>query len=338
MLRRNLGFKPKRDHTNSCTPCLTLKPQIGCKDLCCRQFLVVLAQEDLDDGLLTLAPFVDVLAKLPSGTCRYFDEPTGNCRVWANRPLVCRTYDCRDDAREKQLRKVKHPADAVFEAGHPPRCTHCDRPLRLCLGIKKECDGNPVCIDCGQPYLLRFNYPDRVFRVDAISGVAALARRRYLLNCLSYREQWAEANAVLEAWCVESPRDPALQHERAMVLAELGREPEARRRLLELRPGNPSVELDLAWLDARAGNDLAAQARVESVLGELEGTALLRAHLQLGTIARRADRVEDAVRNFQKAILIDRVQPPYNLELKEYVLELIHGSDEGRARVERALL
>src|SRR3954466_13694270 len=103
MLRRHSGFKPKRDHSNSCTPCLTLKPEIGCNDLCCRQFLVVLAQEDLDDGLLTQAPFVDVLKKQPNGSCHYFEERTGNCGAWADRPLVCRTYDCRDDVRA-QLR------------------------------------------------------------------------------------------------------------------------------------------------------------------------------------------------------------------------------------------
>ncbi len=338
MLRRTSGFKPKRDHSNSCTPCLTLKPEIGCNDMCCRQFLVVLAQEDLDDGLLTLAPFVDVLKKAPAGNCHYFDEATGNCGAWADRPLVCRTYDCRDDIREKLLLKVKHPPATVFDSAYPSRCTHCDRPLRLCLGVKRQCGGNPVCIDCGQPFALKFNYPDKVFRIESIAGVAPLTRRTHVLACLTYREQWAEANAVLDAWCAEAPKNAALQRERALVLAELGKNADARRRLVALRPDDVSVELDLAWLDTREKNDAAARQRIEGVLEELGPGDRLRAQLQLGSIARRAGRVEEAARHFQRAILLDRVEAPYDHGIKEYLLELMHGSEETRARVERGLL
>jgi tetratricopeptide (TPR) repeat protein len=252
--------------------------------------------------------------------------------------LVCRTYDCRDDVREKLMVKVKHPPDTVFDSRYPDRCTHCDRPLRLCMGVKRQCGGFPVCIDCGQPYDLKFNYPDRVFRIEPVAGVPAPTRRRNLLNCLSYREQWAEANAVLDAWCAESPRDAALERERALVLAELGKLADARRRLQALRHAEPSVELDLAWLDTREQNDGAAQRRIESVLEELAPGDRLRAQLQLGAIARRAGRIEEAARCFQRAILIDRVQPPYDHGIKEYLLELMHGSEETRARVERGLL
>jgi Fe-S-cluster containining protein len=338
MLRRHTGTKSKREHTNSCTPCQTLRPEIGCADLCCRQYLVVLSQEDLDDGLKPLPPFVDVLLKREDGTCHYFEEATGNCGAWANRPLVCRTYDCRDDGRAKERMGLKHPPGTRFDFSHPQRCAQCDRPLQLCMGVASQLAGACVCLDCGQPYSVRFDYRDKHFGLEPLTGVSAIERRRNLLVTLLHREQHSEAYAVLQAWCSEQPKDLGLQRQRALTLADLGRLDEARRRLEPLAEGQPDVQLDLAWLDTKQGRDDAAKARIETVVPKLSGGPLQRAHLQLGSIARRADRIEEAARCFQRAILIDRKNELHNHGLKEYLLELMHGSPEVRARVERGLL
>ena len=338
MLRRYLGFKPKQDHSNSCTPCQTLKPEIKCHDMCCRHYLVILAQEDLDDGLLTMAPFIDVIRKKASGACHYFDEANGNCGVWAKRPLVCRTYDCRDDKRAPARMGIKHPVGTAFTEEFPQRCTHCNRLLRLSAGVSHLSGGQAVCIDCGPPYGMDFDYRGRSFRIHPIGWVDPLVRRRYLLACLTYREQFAEAHALLDAWCAESPKSADLLRERALVLADLGRLDDCRRRLEPLREGNVSIELDLAWLDTKRGQDAAAKQRIDSVFAKLPAEELLRANLQLGGIARRANNLEEAARRFQKAILLDRTNPMSNHGLKEYLLELMHGSEESRERVDRGLL
>ncbi len=63
-----------------------------------------LAQEDLDDQLAVQPPFVDVLLRDVLGHCHYFDARAHQCRVHESRPLPCRLYDCRDEARAVSLR------------------------------------------------------------------------------------------------------------------------------------------------------------------------------------------------------------------------------------------
>ena len=65
----------------------SLKPEIGCNDMCCRQFLVVLAQEDLDDretrvgitGNRLAGQERDALQARPSGLRQARRQPRDLC-------------------------------------------------------------------------------------------------------------------------------------------------------------------------------------------------------------------------------------------------------------------
>lgn len=69
-----------------------------CKARCC-SFTFPLSVQDLDERVVRWsygAPYK--IAQRPDGYCVH-NEPGGKCGVYTNRPGVCRTYDCRRDAR-----------------------------------------------------------------------------------------------------------------------------------------------------------------------------------------------------------------------------------------------
>jgi Fe-S-cluster containining protein len=41
-------------------------------------------------------PWTWILARKESGACHYLEEQTGKCTIYDKRPVVCRTFDCRD--------------------------------------------------------------------------------------------------------------------------------------------------------------------------------------------------------------------------------------------------
>jgi Fe-S-cluster containining protein len=70
-----------------------------CKAACCRLHFV-LSKQDLREGVVrwdVSRPFQ--IAQREDGWCSHCDKETKRCNVHANRPLVCRGYDCRQDAR-----------------------------------------------------------------------------------------------------------------------------------------------------------------------------------------------------------------------------------------------
>jgi hypothetical protein len=68
---------------------------MGCATFCCR-LLVRLDPGERDPGNPT--PSKSCLDKDPdSGLCVYLDASTQRCTVWAQRPRVCREYDCNAD-------------------------------------------------------------------------------------------------------------------------------------------------------------------------------------------------------------------------------------------------
>jgi Fe-S-cluster containining protein len=70
-----------------------------CHGRCC-SFTIKLSRQDLVEGKLAWQldqPYL--LAKTPLGHCTNMDPDTGGCGAYAHRPAVCRTYDCREDAR-----------------------------------------------------------------------------------------------------------------------------------------------------------------------------------------------------------------------------------------------
>lgn len=70
--------------------------RMGCHTFCCR-LLVRLDPDEREpgDGITPPKGFVD---KDPdSGLCIHFDPQTSRCRIWEQRPRVCREYSCNSD-------------------------------------------------------------------------------------------------------------------------------------------------------------------------------------------------------------------------------------------------
>ncbi len=342
MLARYASGKPKRQFVNSCTPCQELIPALGCQLLCCRRFLVIVSQEDLDEGLEVHAPFIDVLKRAPSGACQYLDEVGGKCSVWERRPRECRTYDCRTDSRFEELRAAGRP----FRFGElPDRCHHCGRDARLVLGSAYSCDGHIVCADCGAAWRAEKVGPDQIANLVAVQTSDA-TRARYRFYSLLYREEWAAALSELEAQIpVQDPPD-GMQRQRGGLLAELGRFDEAEAALATLAArgiegGDDECQmaaLDLAWVHTRTGRDAEARGVVEQLFPRMSQVHLVRAHLLLGNIAMRAGSLEEAARHYVAAEGAAGVKDPRRPVALEHLHRFSSSSPEARVAVERQRL
>lgn len=70
-----------------------------CKAACCR-LEFHLSRQDLHEGVVRWdvgRPYT--IRQREDGWCTHCDKTTKRCRVHEERPLVCRQYDCRHDAR-----------------------------------------------------------------------------------------------------------------------------------------------------------------------------------------------------------------------------------------------
>lgn len=71
-----------------------------CKAACCKLWFP-LSVQDLDEGIVKwdyYRPYS--IAHDESGYCTHMDKEHGcKCSIYKNRPMVCRTYDCRADQR-----------------------------------------------------------------------------------------------------------------------------------------------------------------------------------------------------------------------------------------------
>ncbi len=334
-LRRFLTDRPKRLAHGSHTPCATLKTEIVCHDLCCRRFLVAVAQEDLDDGLEVQPPFIDVLKKAPLGHCVYFDETTSGCQVHEKRPIDCRIYDCRDDGL-RPLAYLGAPLNEVpFVSDAPRPCAECGRVLELSMGCAPACDGLAVCIACGAGYEVDFSYGERRFRIDFIP-TSATTRLRFLMHSLMHRERFTEALPLGAQLLEGAPDDVGLLTAYGVLLGELGRRDEARE--LFGRLGTLDAQLELAWLDRLDGRLKDARARFDGVVGTLEGAPKIRAMVALGQLAVKQGDLSAAARWYVGALRESRDTGLRNDMLKERVLDLLHGSEEERRAVERLVL
>ena len=91
-------------------PCLELLPI--CEARCC-SFDVPLGTQDLDEGVLRWdegTPYL--LAHDDAGRCAHLSADHA-CTVYAQRPAVCRAYDCREDRRVwiDYARRIPAPRD-----------------------------------------------------------------------------------------------------------------------------------------------------------------------------------------------------------------------------------
>jgi hypothetical protein len=70
-----------------------------CKAACCR-FPFALSKQDVQEGVVKWdlgQPYMN--ARNTDGYCIHLDHCTGRCTVYAQRPIPCRGYDCRNDKR-----------------------------------------------------------------------------------------------------------------------------------------------------------------------------------------------------------------------------------------------
>ncbi|GAB4569853.1 MAG: hypothetical protein Kow0047_23240 [Anaerolineae bacterium] len=70
-----------------------------CKAACCR-LRFALSVQDLEEGIVKwdlARPYM--IRRGAHGYCHHIDPATHRCSIYQNRPLVCRSYDCRNDKR-----------------------------------------------------------------------------------------------------------------------------------------------------------------------------------------------------------------------------------------------
>ncbi|HXF38236.1 MAG TPA: YkgJ family cysteine cluster protein [Blastocatellia bacterium] len=89
-----------------------------CKAACCR-LRFPLSRQDIEEGVVrwNLAhPYL--IARRADGYCNHVDEATSQCTVYEQRPLPCRSYDCRNDERiweDFESRTVSPSLQNLFE-------------------------------------------------------------------------------------------------------------------------------------------------------------------------------------------------------------------------------
>ena len=70
-----------------------------CKAACCR-IPLALSREDVQEGIVRWdlgQPYI--IARDGDGYCVHLDRETYGCTIYAQRPIPCRGYDCREDKR-----------------------------------------------------------------------------------------------------------------------------------------------------------------------------------------------------------------------------------------------
>jgi Fe-S-cluster containining protein len=59
-----------------------------------------LSRQDIEEGTVKWDfghPYM--IAKVGDGYCVHIDKTTCRCKIWENRPVPCRGFDCRNDKR-----------------------------------------------------------------------------------------------------------------------------------------------------------------------------------------------------------------------------------------------
>lgn len=70
-----------------------------CKGMCCTLWFALSAQ-DLNEGIVKWDYYRPYgIAQDQDGYCVHFNHADYSCGVYKNRPLICRTYNCREDKR-----------------------------------------------------------------------------------------------------------------------------------------------------------------------------------------------------------------------------------------------
>jgi Fe-S-cluster containining protein len=96
-----------------------------CKAICCK-FWFALSVQDLEERILKWdysKPYG--IAQDQDGYCVHLDRSNFKCTIYEHRPLICRTYECRNDKRiwldfEKMIINPELPE--VFERNDEKEC------------------------------------------------------------------------------------------------------------------------------------------------------------------------------------------------------------------------
>ena len=109
-------YEPEHEVGVDCTSRIDV-----CQMMCCKLWFV-LSVQDLTEGIVSWncgMPYS--IAQNEDGYCVHLDHCKG-CKIYPNRPLVCRSYSCRSDRRIwlDYENKVLNP-EAVAALGHEAR-------------------------------------------------------------------------------------------------------------------------------------------------------------------------------------------------------------------------
>lgn len=116
----------------------------GCT-LCCRDEVIYLFPERGDDwSKYQTRPMYNpllghqgiALQQRPDGSCVYLGE--GGCTIWADRPIICRSYSCIDQYLRTPRAERRRRERADEGDGHSKRIFNRGRELAIQTGAIKE--------------------------------------------------------------------------------------------------------------------------------------------------------------------------------------------------------
>jgi tetratricopeptide (TPR) repeat protein len=306
--------------------------------------LVLVAREDLDDGLETEPGFLDLLRKDDRGDCAYLDVD-GTCTVWERRPLDCRVYSCEDRERPSLLRTCTHDPAASSRA-RPVAvlpCAHCGatagyvvRFVWTARRIRCAACGGPFLprVVSGSPLRLRVD-PSR--RTDAERLSARAATREYL----------GDLRGALDAFAAAAAAEPdAIDHhlDRLRVAIRLGEDDAAAEAFEAAHARDPAR----AWLGRGLALDVAGrleESRADLLRAEALGSRSAGLSWALARAARASGRIEEAVSRLATAASLGENDVRITQDLIDLALEgapgagkAIESTGDGRALAAIGLL
>ena len=107
--------------------------RLGCATFCCR-LIVRLTPEERGRGVPGVEPAMNCLPKDTDGLCIHLDRETSLCRIWRERPRVCREYDCNHDGLLSVVLKSGFTSltQLVRDASRLRKAPRARVPLRAC--------------------------------------------------------------------------------------------------------------------------------------------------------------------------------------------------------------
>ena len=167
-----------------------------------------------------------------------------------------------------------------------------------------------------------------------LAGDAATQRETLLVSALLRQGKQQEVMARADSLAARSPEDVTAHTLAGAVYAAVGRNDRARsewNRVLEVRPGDVSVRINLARLDIAEGKPDAAEAQLNRILAD--DPKNLQAMLGLAAVAESSGDMDGAERRLKQAVAEHPDSPQAQLVKAQYYLSR---RDFGEARAAAA--